>query len=87
MLAVLCVYVCVTNKGVSDQQTVKKKKKKRKTGQGRMLSEEGVAKKKIVGGRHGREWRPELGRGVLLMISPPAVGLGRSRRRERRRRK
>lgn len=82
MLAVVCV--CVTNKGVCDQQTAKKEKEKRKTGQGRMLSEEGVAKrKKNVGGRRGREWRPALGRGALLMISPPAVGLGRSRRRER----
>lgn len=84
MLAVVCA--CVTNKGVCDQQTAKKEKEKRKTGQGRMLSEEGVAKKKKnVGGRRGREWRPALGRGALLMISPPAVGLGRSRRRERRR--
>lgn len=43
-----------------------------------------LRKKENVGGRRGREGRPERGRGVLLMIPPPAVGPGRSRRRERR---
>lgn len=74
--------VIITSEGLCEKQADEQKKKtvkKEKRG-GRMLKK--VLQKAWRERRKGGEAKTR--EGVLLMISPPAVGLGWSKRRERR---